>query len=276
MTVDYSKFKAQFKVPAKRTSAQAIEPSEDANIKYEEPQLSPVKEKPTKLVKKRGGQVKPIEEYKNYVKFEELPQEFRGVKHNRRRRPNPDELQKMKERGKKILEDFIRQELKARKPNPAIIRLRNKKTMTAKLMQLLNRWDHEYDENLDCLEEDSESTKVFRFIKEFDIFIRLFHGVLLKRPTREMGKVSPGGTLRPDSGTKEQLQGYFKSIRRNDEERESVPLGASRKYPKDALFSFKFLKDVDLTSLSVYQRLLEDLKNFPWKGSLPDFYQVSS
>lgn len=142
--------------------------------------------------------------------------------------------------------------------------IRKKKRLSSKLYQMLQKTDEEYDRNIRCLNGHSISTKIFYYLKEFDLFARLLS-------TRIRRSAELGDDLHLEMGNR---------IGTKD----STELMANeREHPRkeDSLFAWKYIAQVKLAfklpkHRRIFKEFLKILEEVPMNSDfVAEFYAVS-
>lgn len=135
---------------------------------------------------------------------------------------------------------------------PGLDKVRRRKLLTSKLHNLLQSTDGEYDRMIKELNGNSIAIKIFYYIKEFDLFVRL----LFARMQRNWSSESQ--PLSSQSNAKDQ------SILCNS--------GISEKKEKDSMFAWRFVSQVQSKTKKM-EEFLGVIKQH--HKTVEDFYLVS-
>lgn len=145
-----------------------------------------------------------------------------------------------------------------KKGNP-LTKIRMRKRLTEKLQRLLFNFERNYDKNMDTINPDLISTKLFNYFKEFDIFIRIFY---LRTKSGPLASTNP---------PREEIGGHSKL--REYEDLPSKPTNTTNE--KDVLFAWKFLDAANQEMKKDHFELLLDVLRESDRSFLPEFYLVS-
>lgn len=161
-----------------------------------------------------------------------------------------------------------KQSNKPKKRAAALKKIRERRRLTSKLHRLISRFDRDYDENMDTLDPNLISTKLFNYFKEVDIFIRILHS-----RTVRTGNVPT--MLNNIIDVDEKGVEMWRS--KNDEHRLPTKPNLESRLDKDHLFAWKYVKIVELELRDVnFPHFLTVLKGLRLKtDSVADFYLVS-
>lgn len=150
------------------------------------------------------------------------------------------------------LKRFVDRVRKKENRCPGLDKVRRRKLLTSKLHNLLQSTDGEYDGMMKELNGNSIAIKIFYYIKEFDLFVRL----LFARMQRNWSSESQ--PLSSQSNAKEQ------SILCNS--------GMSEKKEKDPMFAWRFVSQVKSNTKKM-DEFLGVIKQH--HKTVEDFYLVS-
>lgn len=216
------------------------------------------------------------------------PKQVRAVKVPHTRRPGLS-----REKTFQLIEKLVNNSPRKCKSIEAI---RNRKQLTVRLHRTLQAFNADYDDKICSLDESLISTKIFNYLKDFDIFARLlFVQISHKRATSAM---EPGGTASASSSgptakrvklddeavhakrTHELNRKLLKAQRMYDNNRmllQPEPLEVVRE--RDSLFAWNYMHKVRDTYLAEgrpekMDEFLRILRNVKSTDSVPALYQV--
>lgn len=253
ITMNYSNFKAQFEMPSGTYYYGVGDPQPPESDEEEEGDLDVDKDE------EHDEGVAGLETNSSVDHAED-----EGVSGQDRKRCHNGELVK-------TIKEALRKQGKVKKPmiKPISTTIWLIKKLTNKLNTLLWRFEQEYDENMDKLEPQLISTKLFYYFKEFDTFLRL---LFVRFATGSLG--STGG---PTLTNIVDVQ-MFGQKREEDEQLPSEPNTTDvENGGRDSLFAWKYLdairREVKKDNFDLFLNLLKklDLK----RESVVDFYLVS-
>lgn len=145
-----------------------------------------------------------------------------------------------------------------KRPCKALLRIRERKQKCYQLYHMLTALDRKYDENLELLDANSIPTKLFNYLKEFDIYVQLMFARMSQKRNRKEKRV-------PLQRVDEKYLLLFSDNRDP----------GTTEVCKDTFFAWKYLKTVQTGLKCNFKHFLAQIPNAGDKCSVFKFYAVS-
>lgn len=161
---------------------------------------------------------------------------------------------------KRMIEKVRRRQNRTKSLDP----VRRKKRLSSKFYQMLRRTEEEYDRNIRSLNGNSISTKIFYYLKEFDLFARLLF-------TRIQRSMEQGDDLYLEMGNRISSKDCT----------ELMANGRETPRTEDSHFAWKYIAQVkEVLKLpknrKIFREFLEILEKVPMNSDfVAEFYVVS-